>query len=181
MLVAAILAAAAAVLIWAALGFLRPYFRERGARVVTCPENQQYAAVSADAGRAALSGELRLESCSRWPERAGCGQQCLAQLQAAPDGCLVRNILADWYRGKSCAWCGTAIQEIDWAAHRPALLGPGDNRSTAWQDVPAEQVREMLRTHLPVCWRCHISNTFARQHPGWVTDRSPRHRGQTAG
>ncbi len=173
MLVIAILAAAA-VLAWAAFAFLRPYLRERGARVVTCPENHQPTAVSADAVHAAVRGGLRLDSCARWPERADCGRQCLAELQAAPDGCLVRNILADWYRGKTCAWCGNAVEEIDWAAHRPALLSPAENRTVAWQEVPPERVREMLRTHLPVCWRCHVTNTFARQHPDWVTDRSPR-------
>lgn|SRR5574340_123622 len=181
MLVVAIVAGASAVLLWAVMAFLRPYLRERGARVVTCPENHQYTAVSADAGHAALRGELRLESCSRWPERAACGRECLAELEAAPNGCLVRNILADWYRGKTCAWCGTAIEEIDWAAHRPALLGPDDNQSIAWQDVPAEGMHEMLRTHLPVCWRCHVTNTFARRHPEWVTDRSLRPRGHAAG
>ena len=56
---------------------VRAYVRYRGRRVVTCPETEQYAAVDVDAIHAAVSSlsgvpQLRLTSCSRWPEREGC-------------------------------------------------------------------------------------------------------------
>src|ERR1044072_1415781 len=62
-----------------------------------CPDHRRPAGVRLDATYAALSGlgngpKLRLESCSRWPERSNCGQECLSQLEEAPQACLVRNI-----------------------------------------------------------------------------------------
>ncbi|HEY3204662.1 MAG TPA: hypothetical protein VGL03_13510 [Thermoanaerobaculia bacterium] len=72
-------------LLWVAA---RAYLKFRGTRVITCPETGCPAAVKVDMGHAARTSvvgetELRLESCSRWPERAGCGQECLAQIEAA--------------------------------------------------------------------------------------------------
>jgi len=58
--------------------------RFSGARLVHCPENQQVAVVSIDARHAAATGlqghpDVRLCECTRWPERANCGQPCLPQ------------------------------------------------------------------------------------------------------
>ena len=94
---------------------LRSYFKLRGKRLVTCPENQKPAAVDLDAihlARDAAFGtpQLRLSECSRWPERQGCGQECLKQIEAAPEGCLVRRIVTDWYAGKACVICGKAVE-----------------------------------------------------------------------
>jgi hypothetical protein len=66
------------------------YEQYRGSRAVNCPENGQAVAVAFDAGHAAatrLVGKpaLRLAECTRWPERADCGQQCIADAaQTAP-------------------------------------------------------------------------------------------------
>jgi len=78
-----------------------------------------------------------------WPERAGCGQECLSQIEASPGECLVRNILTKWYEGKVCAWCGQPFGEIDWAGRKPALLG-ADGVSIEWSEVPAERLQETL-------------------------------------
>ena len=107
----AVVALVAAVLAFAAILFLRRYIRLRGQRVITCPETGEPAGVELAAGRAAataLAGEpaLRLRDCSRWPERAGCGQECLSQIEAAPEDCLVRSLLTKWYEGISCVDCG---------------------------------------------------------------------------
>jgi len=93
------------------------WLKYRGRRVITCPENHRPAGVVVNAGHAAATAlgkapELRLSSCSRWPERAGCGQECLAQVAASPEDCLVRNILTRWYAGKVCASCGRPMGEI---------------------------------------------------------------------
>lgn len=86
------------------------YVRYRGQRVVTCTEMHQPAAVHVDALKAArvsMAGKqwIRLDQCSRWPEKWNCGQECLGQIQADPENCLVRNMVAAWYRRKSCAYC----------------------------------------------------------------------------
>ena len=53
-------------------------------RAVTCPETHQQVGVTIDARHAAATGlfgtaEFRLSNCTRWPERARCGQECLPE------------------------------------------------------------------------------------------------------
>jgi hypothetical protein len=151
------------------------WLRYRGARLITCPENRRPAGVRVDDGHAALTAlkgtpELRLASCSRWPERAGCGQGCLAQIEAAPEDCLIRNILADWYRGKVCASCGRPFGEIRWTVQKPGLIS-ADKISVEWNQLSPERLRETLETALPVCFGCHMASTLVREHPELALDR----------
>jgi hypothetical protein len=58
------------------------YRRFRRRRVVTCPETKSFAEIQIDAGHAAVSsafGEprLKVDDCTRWPERKGCAEDCL--------------------------------------------------------------------------------------------------------
>jgi hypothetical protein len=150
------------------------YFRMRGARVVACPENDQPAAVTVDARRAALTAaagheQLRLDSCSRWPDKAGCGQECLKQIEAQPTDCLVRTQVDRWYADKSCAICGKALGQVEWAAHAPALRAP-DGRTLEWRDVKPETMFQVMASHAAVCWDCHVAETFRRQRPDLVLD-----------
>ncbi len=161
--------------LYLALGSAVPaWLRFRGKRVIVCPETGKPAAVEVDAGHAALTAlphpVLRLESCTRWPERKGCGQVCLDQIEASPEDCLVVNMLTRWYQERSCAYCGKPFETIHWHDHKPALLNP-DGRTVTWAQVPPEQVPEVLKTHRPVCWNCHGAETFRREHPDLVTDR----------
>ncbi len=157
--------------------FMRVFLEFTGDRVITCPENQRPAGVRVDAAHAGFSGmiqanpDLRLKSCSRWPERQDCGQQCLRQIEAAPEDCLVRHILTNWYAGKTCSVCGKPIGEIHWAEHKPALMSP-EHSTVQWQDVPPETVPEVLTSHQAVCWNCHIVTTVVRKHPELIVDRS---------
>jgi hypothetical protein len=148
------------------------YLKLRGPRVVTCPADNTKAAVEVDALHALLGdrGNLHLRSCSHWPEREGCGQDCLRQIETSPDGCLDRNILAAWYASKSCVVCGKAFGEIDWMEHKPALMAQ-DQITEDWGQINPQELYETLMTHAPVCWNCHIALTFRRQHPELVTDR----------
>ncbi|HLK63105.1 MAG TPA: hypothetical protein VKU19_06675 [Bryobacteraceae bacterium] len=166
----------AAVVVWRLARVWRQY---RGQRLVTCPENLRPAGVVVDAKHAAasaLSGlpVLRLSSCSRWPERAGCGQECLAKIAESPEDCLVRNILSNWYQGKICSSCGRPIGEIEWAGQKPALLG-ADQVSVEWKQIPADKLPEVLAAALPLCFACHMANTLVREHPELVVDRSASH------
>ena len=152
------------------------YLKFRGTRLVTCPETKEPAAVEVDAqyaGFTALMGERgpRLKDCSRWPERQDCGQRCLGQIVSAPEDCLVRNIFTKWYEGKTCAFCGKALGEIDWLDHKPALMSP-ERVTLEWKEIPAEKVPVVLQTHMPVCWDCHIAETFRRRYPELFVDRS---------
>ncbi|HTV83723.1 MAG TPA: DUF1761 domain-containing protein [Acidobacteriaceae bacterium] len=72
------------ILLPAALWLRVTYRGYSGSRLVACPENQQAAVVGIDARHAAATGmhgcpDLRLCECTRWPERAECGQPCLSQ------------------------------------------------------------------------------------------------------
>lgn len=152
------------------------YARFRGKRVITCPENKQPAAVhinlSKVAGEAMLGKlDLRLDQCSRWPERAGCGQDCLSQISADPEKCLVWNLVDDWYKGKSCAYCQKPFGEIHWHDRHPALLGP-DRSIVQWNDVPPENLPQIFQNYLPVCWNCYIAEEFRRKNPERVIERT---------
>ncbi len=152
------------------------WLKYRGRRVITCPENQRPAGVTVDAQHAAATAfggrpELRLATCSRWPEKSDCGRECLSQIEAAPEECLVRNILVRWYEGKDCASCGRPIGEIHLAERKPAVL-TADKISLEWHEIPAERLQETLETARPLCFGCHIAHTMLRQHPELVIDRS---------
>jgi hypothetical protein len=157
---------------------MRGYLRQRGDRLITCPENHEAASVKVDAGHAAVTGlmghtELRLSDCSRWPERQGCGQECLTQIAQAPDGCLIRSRVAQWYAEKTCALCHRPVGEREWMEHEPALIALQDpeHKTIAWRDVAPETMWTVFETHAPVCWNCHVTETFRRQHPELVIDR----------
>lgn len=147
----------------------------RGQRVVYCPETKQPAGVELDAWLAARSGLdqqtiLRLKSCSRWPERQDCPQECLSQIGASPEGTLMRNIVAGWYRGKFCAYCARPIGEIAWHDRMPALRAP-EGTLRDWNGIAAADVPSILATHDAVCWNCNLTESFRRDHPELVTDR----------
>lgn len=154
---------------------LRTWWSMRGTRLVTCPENQETVAVELQAARAAVTGvgrhpTLRLRDCTRWPEKEGCGQDCLREIEAAPMECLVRRILETWYADKSCALCGKDLRHLDWKERAPALMS-GDGITLGWEELVPEKIPETLRTHAAVCFDCHISSTFRRRYRHLVVDR----------
>lgn len=149
------------------------YRNYRGKMIVTCPETHKNVAVEVDTkhaiGTASLDAEpeIRLKSCTRWPERQDCGQECLKELTAAPHECMVRTIVKKWYEGKSCTICGDAIK--DWADHHPALL-TSDNKTIGWDEARPEELPELMSNAKPVCWSCHMTEKFRREHPELVVD-----------
>ncbi len=179
-LVAAVALVALSVVAYTLYTFVRQlvatYLKFRGQRVVVCPETRDYVAVEVDAARAARSAvaegapELRLQACTRWPARAGCDQDCLSQIERAPEDCAVRTILADYFRNTDCVLCGRAIGEINWHEHKPAFMRP-DHVTVDWRDVPPEQLPGVFVTHQPVCWNCHVASSFAAAHPDLVVER----------
>jgi hypothetical protein len=157
---------------------VRTYLRYRGTRVVTCPETTAPAAVDVDAVFAAMSQAslgspvLRLVACSRWPERQDCGQACLAQIEAAPEACLARTMVERWYRGRTCVFCRRPFVDLGWAEHKPALRAPG-GETVQWNEIRAEELPAVFTSHGPVCWNCHIAETFRRRHPELVVEGRP--------
>jgi hypothetical protein len=159
--------AVAFVLSWIPVGVV--YFlarrRNSGDRVITCPESRGPEVVRVDAGHAAwteLLGEkdLRLTACSRWPEKADCGKDCIAEIECAADGCLVQESLEGWYRDASCALCGMEIKPIRWFDQRPGLRSP-DGRAISWEEIPARDLPATLATHQAICSDCLVAESFS--------------------
>ncbi len=157
----------------------RAYVKARGPRVIVCPETQTSEAVEVDPARAGWAGirheqDYRLVSCTRWPEREDCGQRCIAQIESAPDGCLVRERLTRWYQGSVCAICRKPFTEIRWLDHKPGLVTL-ERKMVGWEEVPPKELSGILATHFPLCWDCLVIERFRVQFPDLVTD-DPRPR-----
>ena len=171
-LIAMIILAAA---LWLGIRVVRSSSRFRGSRIVTCPETNKPTIVEVDALHASLISavglpDIRLKDCSRWPIKEQCGQECLMDLDVAPEGCLVSGVLMRWYRDKNCVYCRKAFPELHWVDHRPALLS-ADGKLLAWNEVQLDQLRNVLESYAPVCWDCYIAQTFRHDHPDLVVMR----------
>ena len=146
-----------------------------GKMLVTCPETHETVAVKVASWRAALAAtvgkeHVGLSQCTRWPEREDCDQACLCELEAAPQEHKVWNIAAQWYKGKTCMYCGRRISELSHLDHPPALVGP-DGKLIEWEQVPAEKLPEKLASARAVCWNCDIVEGFRQEHPELVINR----------
>jgi len=163
------------VLLFRAIPAMQAYCTYRGRRLVRCPETQQPAAVDVAARKAAstaLWGDptLRLDQCSRWPERQNCGQECLEQIETDPDNCLVWNIVSRWYEGQNCALCRKRFGRLKPFDHPPALMD-ADRMTTEWKSFRSEELPGVFSTYRPICWDCHVTETFRRKHPELVVER----------
>jgi hypothetical protein len=175
-----IVALAVVISAWAILHIVR-FFRIvrdlRGLRVVTCPETGLAEAVVFDLRHALTTGlcrrtpSIRLRACSRSTDRQRCGERCVAQatdLASTPRAMMVRKVT-----GQPCAYCGRAIECIAFLDHYAAFLQP-DGSTVEWPQVPPARLRDTIAERPPVCWNCHIAESFRRKHPELVTDRSWR-------
>ncbi len=151
-------------------GIVRNLLKYRGTHVLTCPDNHEHVAVKV--GLLQGGSQPRLKSCTRWPEKEGCDQACVGELEASPHQTLVQAIAADWYLGKRCVYCQSAIEDIVWHERPPALRAP-DGKTRQWTAVAPHELHEVLATYLPVCYRCHVTESFRRDHIEWVIERPP--------
>lgn len=76
------LLAAVSLAVW----YVPAFRRGHAARIVICPEAKERAVVRPKAWLFAATSlkrrpTLRLDDCTRWPERKDCGQECVAQLE----------------------------------------------------------------------------------------------------
>jgi hypothetical protein len=154
-----------------ALRGLAAYWRVHGPLVVTCPRTGAPAGVTVEGLRAAITGsvygahrQLKVRTCTYWPEKAGCSEDCVRQIEVAPAEHQVRSILKRWYAGKSCAICRRIIGAIDCPTHESGLMSP-DGRVRNWADVPSNELPGVLETHVPVCMDCHLVYDLSRAHP----------------
>ena len=137
---------------------IRAYHRYRGKLLVACPENLKTVAVEVDAAGAAVTAatgeaKLVLTDCTRWPERQGCGQACLSQIELSPENCQVRTIVSRWFEGRKCELCGRVFGEIQWYDRKPALLTP-QRELVEWSSIAVEYLPRLLETHSAACRDC---------------------------
>ena len=162
--------------LWFGIRWLvRSFSKYRGSRIVTCPETKEPAIVEVDSLHASLTStvglpDIRLDACSRWPIKEQCGQECLIDLDVAPERCLVSGVLMRWYRDRKCVYCRKVFSELHWVDHQPALLSP-DAKLTGWNEVNLDKLRNVLETYSPVCWDCYIAQKFRLDHPDLVVFR----------
>jgi hypothetical protein len=162
---------------WVIPKLVRAYSKYRAKMVLTCPESWTPVAVKVDLARAAVGeivgkSDIKLTSCTRWPERQDCDQDCVLQIEVAPEDCIIKTMLSKWYADKLCAFCNTPIGKISWLGPRPALLDPHSGITVECLDVPAERLPDLLTDHRAVCPNCHVAESFRRINPALVVDRS---------
>lgn len=162
--------------LWFGIRWLaRSSSRYGGTRIVTCPETKRPTIVEVDALHASLTStvglpDIRLKDCARWPLMEQCGQECLMDLDVAPESCLVSGVLMRWYGDKNCVYCKKTFPELHWVDHRPALLSPA-GKLLSWNRVDLDKLPDVLETHSPVCWDCYIAQEFRLDHPDLVVFR----------
>ena len=87
-----VIAVLAAALLYVLAPVVADTFRRyRSKRILRCPETGRQAEVGIDASRVAFTSafgrpRLRAKSCSLWPEKKGCGQECLRLPQVEMPG-----------------------------------------------------------------------------------------------
>ncbi len=156
---------------------VRQVLRFRGKMLVTCPETGKPAAVKIATWRATVARlrgvgrrHMELSNCSRWPERRDCLQDCICQITADPEGHRVWSIASRWYEGKKCVYCQKPIEKVSHFDRRPALLN-AESKTFEWDRIPTEKLPDALAGCLPVCWSCHMTETFLREHADLVVWR----------
>ena len=135
----------------------------RGTRVMACPETGQPVAIDLQVRHAALEAlfkrpGLRVQECSRWPERAGCEEACVREIEAAPADHRVPTMLAEWCQGRPCVCCGAPLTGVHVGAHEPHLMN-AERRIVEWRQVPPQDLPQVLSSCAPVCETCLLAET----------------------
>ena len=157
---------------------LRTWSRVRGTRVVVCPETQQPVAVKVDVGHAVASAlwekaDVKLTSCSRWPERQDCDQPCVRQIETTPAETAPTTIAAHFFTGERCAICTRPIEAPNRMTLQPGFMDATTHKVQSWDEVPPQDLAEAMATRRPLCANCTLAETFRQRFPDRVTDRLP--------
>jgi len=144
---------------------LQNYYRNRGRHVEV---DNKFAFWTALRGQE----HSRLQSCSRWPEKGDCGQECLAQLEPSPEN--IDRLLTKWYQDKSCAICARALTPSDWRRSRLAVLNQ-EHKLFELRQMQLDELQSTLENMHPLCWNCHQQER-ARQAVAPRLKKGDRHR-----
>jgi hypothetical protein len=154
----------------------RTWTEVRGARLVVCPETQQPVAVQVDVGHAVASAlweqpDLRVTSCSRWPERQDCDQPCVRQIERAPSETRPKTIASHFFARQRCAICTEKIAPLGAFTLQPGFMNPATRRVARWDDVPPRDLPRAVADWRPLCANCTLSESLRQDFPDRVTER----------
>ncbi len=154
----------------------RTWAHVHGPRVVICPETQKPVAVKVDVGHAITSAvwekpDLRLTSCTRWPERQDCEQPCVHQIETTPSETSPKTIAAHFFANERCSICTRPIEPPHTMTLQPGFMDPTTHKVQSWQEVAPQDLAEAIATRRPLCANCTIAESFRQRYPDRVTDR----------
>ncbi len=136
---------------------LEAYYKNRGRQSAICPENGQPVDIELDSEYAFWTSwrgqeHTRLKSCTRWPHKGDCGQECLPQVDPSPEN--VERLMLGWYKDKTCGICARAITPSDWRRSRLALLDER-HKLVELRQLNLVELQSALEHMRPLCWTCH--------------------------
>ena len=103
-----------------------------------------------------------MKSCSRWPEKGDCGQECLAQINPSTEN--LERLLQKWYQGKTCAICERPLTPADWRRSRLALLNE-QQKLFELRHMHLYEIPSALDHMAPLCWNCHQEERTRQAEP----------------
>jgi hypothetical protein len=156
---------------------IRAAWKMRGKRVVVCPETRQPAGVTVDVGHAATTAvwekaDVRLKTCSRWPERGDCDQPCVAQIERAPDETRTKVIATHAFEQKACVICRKPIEAPNAATLQPGFMHPDTHVVNAWDEIAPKDLPDAVDHQWPLCANCTLAESFRQRYPDRVTDKA---------
>ena len=165
----------------------RIFHTYREGRTVNCPETQAPVSVRFNALRAAWSGlagppKLRLADCTRWPERADCGQECIpdaVEAKPAPAVSQVSLHQVPWRTRRvvhlPVLLAGAAAWVLGMAWHSQYLFRPRWTMALGLSNPQTLALARMLAPHLLSVGACIL---FAYGVAGllrWLGSRTLAH------
>ncbi|MGB9203306.1 MAG: DUF1761 domain-containing protein [Terriglobales bacterium] len=165
----------------------RIFHTYREGRAVNCPETKAPVSVRFNALRAAWSGlagppKLRLADCTRWPERADCGQECIpdaVEAKPAPELSQVSLHQVPWRTRRvvhlPVLLAGAAAWVLGMAWHSQYLFRPRWTMALGLSKSQALALARMLAPHLLSVGACIL---FAYAVAGllrWLGSRTLAH------
>ena len=176
------LAGACLLMLLPALWAEQTYRTYREGRTVNCPETHAPVSVRFNAFRAAWSSlagppALRLADCTRWPERAGCGQECIPEALLANPAALVDHV--PWRTRRvvhlPVLLAGAAAWVLGMAWHSEYLFRPRWMMALGLSDSQTRALARMMAPHLLSVGACVL---FAYGVAGllrWLGSRTLTH------
>jgi len=149
---------------------VRTWVDVHGAHVVICPATQSPAAIDVDVGHAVASrlwekADLRVASCSRWPEGQDCDRPCVRQIEIAPSETHPRTIAARFFGTQRCAICTRPIEPLSAFTLQPGFMNPATRRVDSWDDIAPQELPRAVADWRPLCSTCTLSESSRQKFP----------------